>query len=177
LVLSVYLWLTSFPPCCFSPVAGARVDPSFTPPSLAAFLAPEFSLCSRAPRPISCFHRRFASRGLDFPNRFLTPIGRSAHAQCSVKDFSIFVVRALALILLGSCCQDSRFLGQIRQGALKRQLIWLFLSLRWLWCWSLFLHCPRSILLFFIPCKICFSAQPPLARSAFSTLSFSRSVF
>jgi hypothetical protein len=25
-------------------------------------------------------------------------------------------VRALALILLGSCCQDSRFLGQIRQG-------------------------------------------------------------
>jgi hypothetical protein len=81
----------------------------------SCFSCPGVLLCGRAPRSISCFYRRFASRALDFPNRFLTPTGRSAHAQCSVKDFSIFIVLALALSL-GSCCQDSRFLGQIRQG-------------------------------------------------------------
>jgi hypothetical protein len=74
--------------CLFS-LAVSLLDPSFSPPSLAAFLASEFSLCGSAPRPISCFHRRFALRALDLPNRFLTSTGRSAHTQFSAAQFLI----------------------------------------------------------------------------------------
>jgi hypothetical protein len=48
-------------PRCFSPAAGTHVsllDPSFTPPSPAAFPAPMFSHSGRASWPVSCFHRR-----------------------------------------------------------------------------------------------------------------------